>query len=82
VVGPADGGSAISALRATAGQDVAAARARLLDQHGIVTTAAGVARAPRDMTEPLLRISPHVDCTPDDLASLRHALLALSTRSA
>jgi pyridoxal 5-phosphate dependent beta-lyase len=77
VAGPAGGGSAITALRATAGQDIGAARARLLDQHGIVATAAGVARAPRDMTEPLLRISPHVDCTPEDLASLRQALLAL-----
>jgi hypothetical protein len=31
------------------------------------------------MTEPLLRISPHVDCTPDDLAQLRKALLALTS---
>jgi len=30
------------------------------------------------MTEPLLRISPHVDCTPEDLALLRQALLALA----
>jgi len=29
------------------------------------------------MTEPLLRISPHVDCTPEDLARLRRALLTL-----
>jgi hypothetical protein len=29
------------------------------------------------MTEPLLRISPHVDCAPEDLTRLRHALLAL-----
>ena len=52
-------------------------RARLLDEHGIVTTAGAVTRAPREMTEPLLRISPHVDCTPEDLTRLRHALLAL-----
>jgi hypothetical protein len=30
------------------------------------------------MTEPLLRISPHVDLTPDDLTRLRHALLTLT----
>jgi len=42
-----------------------------------VTTAGAAARAPREMTEPLLRISPHVDCTADDLALLRQALLAL-----
>lgn len=69
--------SAIVALRAADGQDVAVTRVRLLDEHGIVTTAGAVSRAPREMTAPLLRISPHVDCTPDDLARLRRALLAL-----
>ena len=69
--------SAIVALRATNGQDIPGTRARLLDEHGIVTTAGAVTRAPREMTEPLLRISPHVDCTPEDLARLRQALLAL-----
>ena len=29
------------------------------------------------MTEPLLRVSPHVDCTAEDLDRLRQALLAL-----
>jgi hercynylcysteine S-oxide lyase len=77
VAGPAGAGSAITALRPANGQDVATVRARLLGEHGIVTTAAGVTRAPRDMTEPLLRISPHVDCTPQDLARLRNALLTL-----
>jgi hercynylcysteine S-oxide lyase len=70
--------SAITALRATNGQDITATRTRLLEEYGIVTTAAVVARAPRDMTEPLLRISPHVDCTPEDLARLRAALIALT----
>jgi hypothetical protein len=37
-----------------------------------------VLRAPLDMAEPLLRISPHVDVTPADLTRLRQALLALS----
>jgi hercynylcysteine S-oxide lyase len=78
VVGPANAGSAIAALRATNGQDIPATRARLLDAHRIVTTAGAIARAPREMTQPLLRISPHVDCTPDDLAHLRKALLDLS----
>jgi pyridoxal 5-phosphate dependent beta-lyase len=74
-----DAGSAISALRAASGQDIPATRARLLDEYGIVTTAGAINRAPREMTEPLLRISPHVDCTPDDLAQLRKALLALTS---
>jgi pyridoxal 5-phosphate dependent beta-lyase len=77
VVDPAGAGSAITALRATNGQNIAATRARLLDEHGIVTTAGAVTRAPLEMTEPLLRISPHVDCTPEDLTRLRQGLLAL-----
>jgi pyridoxal 5-phosphate dependent beta-lyase len=77
LTGPTDAGSAIIALRATNGQDIPAARARLLGEYGIVTTAGAVGRAPREMTGPLLRISPHVDCTPEDLAQLRKALLAL-----
>jgi len=72
-----DARAAIVALRAANGQEIAGTRARLLDEHGIVTTAGAVTRAPREMTEPLLRISPHVDCTPEDLTRLRHALLAL-----
>jgi len=77
VAGRVDAGSAITALRATNGQDIAATRARLLDEHGIVTCAGDVGRAPREMTEPLLRISPHVDCTPEDLDRLGRALRAL-----
>jgi hercynylcysteine S-oxide lyase len=77
VVGAVDAASAITALRAVAGQDVFATRARLLGEHGIVATAASVTRAPREMTEPLLRVSPHVDCTPEDLNLLRKSLLAL-----
>ena len=37
---------------------------------------AGPARAPRDMREPFLRISPQVDCSAEDLAQLRAALSA------
>jgi hypothetical protein len=33
------------------------------------------------MTEPLLRVSPHVDCTAADLARLHKALSALSSMS-
>ncbi len=81
VAGPADAGSAITALRATNGQDIAATRARLLDEYGIVTTAGAVNRAPLEMKEPLLRISPHVDCTPEELGLLRDALLAPGPRN-
>jgi hercynylcysteine S-oxide lyase len=69
---------AISALRPAAGQDVTEVRARLLAEHGILVTAEGTARAPDDMATPLLRISPHVDCTEPALARLRAALASLA----
>jgi pyridoxal 5-phosphate dependent beta-lyase len=74
VVDPVDAPSAISALRPLEGQDVTETRLRLIAEHGIVTTAAQPARAPREMTEPLLRVSPHVDGTPGGLSLLADAL--------
>ena len=75
---PVDAPSAIVALRPANGQDVAGTRDRLLSEHNIVTTAATPLRAPRDMTGPLLRVSPHVDLTPADLTTLRHSLQSLA----
>jgi pyridoxal 5-phosphate dependent beta-lyase len=72
----AAGSSAITALRPTAGQKVAEVRTFLLAEHQIVTTAAVRARAPQEMKEPYLRISPHVDVTAEELATLRRALPA------
>ena len=77
LVDPADATGAITAIRPTDGQDVMTARRRLLEQHGVLTTAAAVARAPLEMTEPLLRISPHVDLTEGMLAGLAAALAAV-----
>ena len=74
VVDVAEGSGAITALRPSDGQDVTSVRARLLAEHGILTTASLPIRAPRDMATPLLRISPHVDCTADALLRLRTAL--------
>ena len=74
LVDPPDVPSAISALRPTAGQDVALERARLIAEHGILTTAEAIARAPLDMTGPLLRVSPHVDVATDHLERLARAL--------
>jgi pyridoxal 5-phosphate dependent beta-lyase len=79
VLEPAGAPVATTALRATAGQDIRDTRGWLLAEHGIVTTAAGVQRAPGEMTEPLLRVSPHVDATPADLTRLREALAAAPT---
>jgi hercynylcysteine S-oxide lyase len=75
---PVDAPSAIVALRAANGQDIAKIRTRLLAEHAIATTAAAPVRAPRDMPEPLLRISPHVDLTPEDLSRLTEALHSLT----
>jgi hercynylcysteine S-oxide lyase len=74
VVGDAAAPSAITALRPSAGQDVTAVRSYLLAEHQIVTTAALPVRAPRDMTEGYLRVSPHVDVTDADLKKLVAAL--------
>ncbi len=74
---PDDTGCSTTVIRALDSRDVAATRDRLLAEHGVVTSVCITARAPREMTEPYLRISPHVDCTVNDLALLRKALLAL-----
>jgi pyridoxal 5-phosphate dependent beta-lyase len=73
--GPNAGG-AITGLRPSGGPDAVATRARLLSEHAILTTASQVMRAPRELTEPLLRISPQVDCTEQSLERLRAALAA------
>ena len=74
VVEPVDEPTATTTLRPPAGVDVALACARLLTEHGIVTTAIGPERAPGELTGPVLRISPHVDATVDDLEALAAAL--------
>jgi pyridoxal 5-phosphate dependent beta-lyase len=74
VIDPPDAECAVVALEPTAGQDVVATRHRLLHQHGILTTASLPVRAPRELDAPLLRLSPHVDCTATMLAHLATAL--------
>ena len=74
VVEPVDEPTATTTLRPPDGVDVVATRTRLLAEHGIVTTAIGPERAPGEMTGPVLRISPHVDATIDDLEALATAL--------
>ncbi len=78
VVEPVDEPTAITTLKPTEGADPAQVRARLIDEHGIVTTAAGIERAPMELTTPVLRISPHVDASPDDFEALVVALRAVS----
>jgi pyridoxal 5-phosphate dependent beta-lyase len=74
VVEPLDEPTAATTLRPPDGVDVVSTRARLLAEQGIVTTAIGPQRAPGEMTGPVLRVSPHVDATLDDLEALATAL--------
>lgn len=74
VVEPDDEPTATTTLRPPDGVDVATTRVRLLSEHGIVTTAIGPERAPGELTGPVLRISPHLDATVDDLEALAAAL--------
>jgi pyridoxal 5-phosphate dependent beta-lyase len=74
VVEPAEEPTATTTLRPPDGVDVVGTRTRLLTEHGIVTSAIGPERAPGEMTGPVLRVSPHVDTTIDDLEALAAAL--------
>ena len=67
------GSGPITALRPTNGQDAAATRDRLLREHRILVTASQTWRA-AELTEPWLRVSPHVDVTEDDLLRLARGL--------
>ncbi|OBY29625.1 ergothioneine biosynthesis PLP-dependent enzyme EgtE [Mycolicibacter kumamotonensis] len=78
VVEPVDEPSAITTLAPTDGADPVAIRSILIAEHRIVTTAAGVERAPLELAGPVLRISPHVDTTAEDLAVLARALVAVT----
>jgi hercynylcysteine S-oxide lyase len=66
--------SAITTLAPVDGADPQAVRAWLLTERRILTTYAGVERAPLELTGPVLRISPHADTTADDLAIFAEAL--------
>lgn len=71
--------AAITSIVPTAGQDVPETAARLLAEHAIVTTVGLSWRAPGELEEspgsqPMLRLSPHVDLTSDDLERLCRAL--------
>lgn len=74
VVEPTDEPSAITTLIPPDGVDPQSVRARLIAEHGIVTTYLGLERAPREMTHPALRLSPHVDTTAEDLELIAAAL--------
>ena len=74
VVEPIGEPTATTTLAPPDGVDVTATRMRLLTDSGIVTSAIGRERAPGEMTGPVLRVSPHLDGTLDDLEALAAAL--------
>lgn len=78
VIEPVDEPSAITTLRPPPGVDPATVRAELIAEHSIVTTYLGLERAPREMTTPALRVSPHVDITDAELAAVAGALHAVT----
>lgn len=67
--------SAITTLLPVDGADVEAVRAWLLAERGILTTYAGLPRAPLELTAPVLRISPHLDTTAEDLEMFAESLI-------
>jgi pyridoxal 5-phosphate dependent beta-lyase len=79
VVEPVDEPSAITTLNPPDGVDTAVVRARLITEHRILTTHAGIERAPREMDRPALRVSPHADVTAEDLQTLAVALTAVGS---
>jgi pyridoxal 5-phosphate dependent beta-lyase len=79
VVEPTDEPSAITTLIPPDGVDPQTVRASLIAEHRIVTTYAGVERAPHEMTGPALRLSPHVDANADDLDAFAAALATVTT---
>jgi len=78
VIEAVDEPSAITTLAPLDGANPEAVRDWLIHERRIVTTAAEVERAPLEMTAPVLRISPHVDVTTDDLAMFAEALAEAS----
>jgi hercynylcysteine S-oxide lyase len=80
VVEPLDEPTAITTLAPTDGADPQRVRAWLIAERGIVTTYAEVQRAPFEMTAPVLRASPHVDTTAEDLDQFAEALAEVTSR--
>jgi hercynylcysteine S-oxide lyase len=74
--------SAITTLAPVDGADPQIVRDWLLAERRILTTFAGVQRAPLELTAPRLRISPHADTTAEDLESFAEALIAATAATA
>lgn len=82
VVEEVDEPSAITTLAPVDGADPQAVRAWLLAERRILTTFVAVQRAPLELAGPLLRISPHLDTTAEDLQTFAEALIAATAATA
>jgi hercynylcysteine S-oxide lyase len=80
VVEPVGEPTAITTLAAVDGADPQKVRSWLIEQRAIVTTVAEVQRAPFELRAPVLRVSPHVDSTAEDLEALAVALTAATAQ--
>jgi pyridoxal 5-phosphate dependent beta-lyase len=80
IVEPLDSPTAITTLVPTGGVDVESVRAELIARHSIVTTVAGPPRAPFELDAPVLRLSPHVDVTEEDLTAFARALSSVGAK--
>lgn len=80
VVEPVDSPTAITTLKPLTTIDVERVRSELISQHGIVTTVAGVERAPLELVAPVLRLSPHVDLAEEQLHRFAEGLSAVCAR--
>ena len=74
--------SSITTLVPVDGADPKLVRDWLLAERRILSTYAGVQRAPLEMDVPRLRISPHVDTTAEDLEAFVEALIAATAATA
>jgi pyridoxal 5-phosphate dependent beta-lyase len=72
---PLDEPTAITTLRPPADADVPATVRRLRETAGVLVTAIGQERSRAELTGPVLRVSPHLDATVDDLDALATALV-------
>lgn len=81
VVEAADEPTAVTTLAPTGGADPQKVRAWLIAERGIVTTHAEVLRAPFEMTTPVLRASPHVDASTEELEQFAEALVVATAKT-
>jgi pyridoxal 5-phosphate dependent beta-lyase len=81
VVESLDEPTAITTLAPVDGADPRQVRAWLIAERGILTTYVEVQRAPFELSTPVLRVSPHVDTSAEDLDQFAEALAAARERS-